>query len=71
MEDLLAFERNKYERLLREQGAGIAEEIADTIELELIAIEDIAQHINPDDTARITRRVKRIREFLREYGNQI
>lgn len=67
-EDMLEYERNKYERLLKSQGSGIAKELQDTIKLELLAIRDIAEYVPEDDKRRILRRLDRIDKYLEEFG---
>ncbi len=67
-ENLLEFERNKYENLLRTQEADIAERISSGISLELQAIRDLVCYLEEDDRRRFNRRLARIDRYLSEFG---
>lgn len=67
LEQMIAYERNKFARQLAEKEAGIAEEIRDKIALELQAIREISAYIGADDQRRIVRRLDRIADILDDY----
>lgn len=67
-EDMLEFERNKFEKLLITQEADIAERISTSISLELQAIRDLACYLGEDDRKRFNRRLDRIDRYLSEFG---
>ena len=67
LQQMLAYERNKFARQLAEKEAGIAEEIRDKIALELKAIREISSYIGTDDQRRIVRRLDRIADILDDY----
>ena len=65
-EDMLDYERNKYERLLVQADSDIAEKIRHWIGLELEGIRDVAAHVPENDSRRIIRRLDRIERYLSE-----
>lgn len=67
LENRLLYERNKYEKLLRDKERGICEALGKDLQLELSALRDIAEHVNEDDRRRIIRRLNRIEERLHEF----
>ena len=67
LQQMLAYERNKFARQLAEKEAGIAEEIRDKIALELKAIREISAYVGADDQRRIVRRLDRIADILDDY----
>ena len=67
-QDMLEYERNKYERLLARQGKGLAKELMSRIYLDLEALRDIAQNITEPDKTRVLRRIRRIAEYCEEFG---
>jgi len=67
LENRLEYERNKYERIIRDQERGICEALEKDLQLELSALRDIAEHVNEDDRRRIIRRLNRIEERLHEF----
>lgn len=67
LENRLEYERNKYERIIRDQERGICEALGKDLQLELSALRDIAEHVNEDDRRRIIRRLNRIEERLHEF----
>ena len=67
-ENMLSFERNKFQRLMETREAGIAEELSDRLKLELQAIGEIAEYLGDDDKRRIQRRLQRIDKILSAFG---
>lgn len=68
-ENMLAYERNKFERQLQEKEAGIAEQLSNAISLEIQALREIIEYIEEDDRRRIQRRLLRIGDILKEFAN--
>lgn len=68
-ENMLAYERNKFERQLQEKEAGIAEQLSNAISLEIQALHEIIEYIEEDDRRRIQRRLLRIGDILKEFAN--
>lgn len=66
-EKMLEYERNKFKRQLQAKEAGIAEELAEAISLEIQAIRDLCGYITEDDSRRIQRRLQRIDEILKGF----
>ena len=64
LENMMAYEKNKYERLLSSQRSALVEDLLSFIGLELQAIHDIAEHVPEDDKRRIMRRLHRITGYL-------
>lgn len=67
-ENMLDFEKNKFEKQLETQEAGLAEQITADIALELQAIRDLVEYLEPDDQKRFRRRLDRIDRYLQEFG---
>lgn len=67
-ESMLEYERNKFERQMQSKEAGIAEQLAGDIELEIQAIREIIEYIDEDNQRRIRRRLQRIDDILQEFG---
>ena len=63
-ENMLEYERNKFEKQMRDKEAGIIEELYDKLELELLAIKETAEYIDDDNKRRIMRRLQRIDDIL-------
>lgn len=68
-ESMLEYERNKFERQLREKEAGIAEQLSNAISLEIQALREIIEYIDEDNQRRIHRRLQRIDDILQEFVN--
>lgn len=66
-ENMLEYERNKFARIMQSRESGIAEQIADDIELELNAIAETAEFLEDLNKRRILKRVKQIHEILSDY----
>ena len=66
--DYLDYERNKYKILFENQGRGLAKQLSHELELELLAIHDICQHLPENDQRRILRRLDRIHQYLEDFG---
>ena len=69
-ENMLDYERNKFEKLIATQEAGAAAQISEDISLELIALREIAENMEAVDQKRILRRVDRIERYLKEFGGE-
>lgn len=67
-ESMLEYERNKFERQMQSKEAGIAEQLAGDIELEIQAMREIIEYIDEDNQRRIHRRLQRIDDILQEFG---
>ena len=67
-ESMLEYERNKFERQMQSKEAGIAEQLAGDIELEIQAIRETTEYIDEDNQRRIRRRLQRIDDILQEFG---
>ena len=67
-ERMLEYERNKFERQMQSKEAGIAEQLAGDIELEIQAIRETTEYIDEDNQRRIRRRLQRIDDILQEFG---
>lgn len=65
---MLEYERNKFERQMQSKEAGIAEQLAGDIELEIQAIRETTEYIDEDNQRRIRRRLQRIDDILQEFG---
>lgn len=69
-ENMLDFEKNKFEKQLETQEAGLAEQMTADIALELQAIRDLVEYLDPDDQKRFRRRLDRIDRYLQEFGGE-
>ena len=65
--DYLDYEKNKYQNFIDELGDDIASKILDTITLELNALDELAERMPENCARRVSRRVKRIRDYLAEF----
>lgn len=63
-ENMMDFERNKYERQMMLAEKEISEQLAEDLSLELQAIRETTEYINEADRRRICRRLDRIDEIL-------
>ena len=69
-ENMLDYEKNKFERQLDLKEAGIAEQFSDDIGLELQAIRELTEYLEEGDQRRIRRRLNRIDSILQESGGK-
>ena len=67
-ENRLEFERHCFRRQMEMKEAGIAEELAKMLALELLGIREIADHVGENDRRRILRRLQRIDRILGDFG---
>ena len=67
-ESMLEYERNKFERQMQSKEAGIAEQLADDIDLEIQAIRETIEYVDEGNKKRIRRRLQRIDDILHEFG---
>ena len=65
--DYLNYEKNKYQNFIDGLGDDIASKILDTITLELDALDELAERMPENFARRVSRRVKRIRDYLAEF----
>ena len=69
-ENLLEFEKNKFEKQLESQEAGVADHLSSEIGLELLALRDLVEHLAEDEQKRFRRRLDRIDRYLSEFGGE-
>lgn len=69
-ENMLDYEKNKYEKQLDAQGADLAEQLTYDIGLELEALRDLVNHLDSNNQRRFLRRLDRIDCYLREFGGE-
>lgn len=69
-ENMLAYEKNKFETQLRSQEVGLADQLSADIDLELQALRDLVEYLDEPDQKRFRRRLDRIDRFLREFGGE-
>ena len=69
-ENMLEYEKNKFAKHLKTQEAGLAEQLTADITLELQALRDLIEYLNPDDQKRFRRRLDRIDRCLQEFGGE-
>ena len=65
-ENMLEYERHKYQRQLSAQESGIIEHFLNAVGLELQAIYDLTEYLEESDKRRIRRRLNRINDILLE-----
>lgn len=68
-QNMLEYERNKYERILSTQGKGIVQDLKSTIDLELIALRELAEYMPEEHKHRVLRRLDRIDMHLTEFAS--
>ena len=69
-ENMLEFERNKYQLQMQTKEAGIAEQLSEDLKLEIQAIKETVEYIDEDNKRRIQRRLQRIDKILHEFGGE-
>lgn len=69
-ENMLAYEKNKFERQLRSQEMGLADQLASDIGLELQAMRDLVEYLDESDQKRFRRRLDRIDRYLQGFGGE-
>jgi len=67
-EDLLEFERNRFQRQMKSKEAGLAKLLSKKIGLEIQAIRETAEYVDADNQRRLYRRLVRIDDILRNFG---
>ena len=67
-ENMLEYEKNKFAKLLQSQKSGLADQLTADIALELQALRELVEHLEPGEQNKINRRLNRIDEYLREFG---
>lgn len=70
LQGMLAYERNKFARQMKEKEAGIAEQLSEAIALEVQAIRELCGYVEEDDRRRILRRLRRIDDILQNFSNE-
>lgn len=69
-ENMLEYEKNKYEKQLKARGAGLAKRLAYDIGLELETLWDLIEYLEPDDQRRFRKQLDCIERSLREFGGE-
>ena len=69
-ENMLAYEKNKFEKQLKTQETGIADQLAADIGLELQAMRDLVEYLDESDQKRFRRRLDRIDRYLQGFGGE-
>ena len=69
-EDMLDYEKNKFEKLIVRQAAGAAARISKSISLDLVGLRDIAKNLEETSQKRVLRRVDRIEQYLQEFKGE-
>ena len=69
-ENMMEFERNKYERQMMLKEQGIARHLSKKLNLELQSIRESIKYIGEDDRLRIARRLDRIDKILQGLGGK-
>lgn len=69
-ENMMEFERNKYERQMMLKEQGIARHLSKKLKLELQSIRESIKYIGEDDRLRIARRLDRIDKILQGLGGK-
>lgn len=69
-ENMLDYEKNKYEKQLDAQGADLAEQLSYDIGLELEALRELVDRLEPNNQRRFLRRLDRMEQYLREFGGE-
>lgn len=69
-ENMLAYEKNKFERQLQSQADGLKAELLIDIGLEMQALRELAEYLSEDDRRRFLRRFDRIDQYLQEFGGK-
>lgn len=67
-ESMLEYEKNKFEKLLQSQKSGLVDQLTADIALELKALKELVEYLEPDDQKRFRRRLERIDGYLLEFG---
>lgn len=67
-EDMLEYERNKFQRQMETKEAGLADQLSEDLSLEIQAIRETVEYIDEDNQRRILRRLQRIDKILHEFG---
>ena len=67
-ESMLEYEKNKFEKLLKSQKSGLVDQLTADIALELQALRELVEYLEPDDQKRFRRRLDRIDGYLEEFG---
>lgn len=69
-EAMREFDANRYEKILCRQGRGYAKKLSTIVELEMLAIRDIAQAFDEVNRRRVIRRLDCVAEYLREFTGE-
>lgn len=69
-ENMLDYEKNKYEKQLDAQGADLAAQLMYDIGLEVEAIRGLVDRLDPNNQRRFLRRLDRMEQYLREFGGE-
>lgn len=69
-ENMLDFEKNKFEKQLESQEAGVADQLSSDIGLELLALRELVEYLPEDQQKRFRRRLDRIDRYLHEFGGE-
>ena len=69
-ENMLDFEKNKYELQLKTRSSGLAKQLTYEIGLELETLRDLVEGLDPNNQRRFGRRLDSIEQYLREFGGE-
>jgi regulator of replication initiation timing len=69
-ENMLDFERNKYELQLKTRSSGLAKQLTYEIGLELETLRDLVEGLDSNNQRRFGRRLNSIEQYLREFGGE-
>ena len=67
-ENMLEFEKNRFQRQMQSKDAGLAKQLSKKIELEIQAIRETAEYVDEDNQRRLYRRLGRIDDILKNFG---
>lgn len=67
-DNMLEFEKNRFQRQMQSKDAGLAKQLSKKIELEIQAIRETAEYVDEDNQRRLYRRLGRIDDILRNFG---
>lgn len=69
-ENMLDFEKNKYELQLKTRSSGLAKQLTYEIGLELETLRDLVEGLDSNNQRRFGRRLDSIEQYLREFGGE-
>ena len=68
VENMLEFERNRFQLQMKSKEAGLANLLSRKIGLEIQAIRETAEYVDDDNRRRLNRRLGRIDNILKSFG---